>query len=230
MCYTSHEAVGLPITEFGYMYHDQFEGVIVQATGAFLVPVISCAEWFTGNGLGVSMGAQLSKAGGGFSGSLVVTQDTVAPYNCLPGTGTTSTTGPVTFTPLASSHNEDSAESLSVIGHPDPCSDYEELGTAANLGGLRDPFNPYDFFDPNGDGYISQPEILQVAAAFGPTSDPKVDRGALLGPNNWNRAGPDGTVSMIGDILVIASQVRARLPGRAVRQAPGRNRPAGLSF
>jgi hypothetical protein len=173
----------------------------------FLLPVIPCYQFLPETPAGgISIGIQLAKGGGPASGSFVVTTDELSPYNCLPGAGTTATSGDLTFTPLASSHNEDTAESLSVIGHPDPCTDFEELGATAALGGLRDPFNPYDFFDPNGDGVITNAEILQVAAAFGPTSDPTVDRGPQLGPNVWNRSAPDGNVSVGDDILAIAGQ------------------------
>jgi hypothetical protein len=155
-------------------------------------------------------GLQIEKGSAVSSGATVLGEDSLAPFDCLAGPGTTTTTGPVTFTPLASNHNEDSAESLSVLGVADPCTDYQELGSAANQGGLRDPFNPYDFYDVNADEVVTIQDMQIVGMAFGqstgPNYHPSKDRGALLGPNSWNREGPDGFITIPGDILVVASQ------------------------
>jgi hypothetical protein len=162
------------------------------------------------------MGIQLDKAGNG-SGSIVVTTDTAAPFDCAAGAGTTTTTGPLTLTPLDQDHNEDGGVVHDDNVPFDRCTDYKELGDNALLGGLRDPFNPYDFFDVNGDGRIEVPfDILQVILAYnqgpldqggpGPNYSPAKDRGQAVGPAAWNRLGPDGHIDVPNDILGVILQ------------------------
>ena len=94
----------------------------------------------------------------------------------------------------------------------DGCTDVQELQPNSRLGGLRDPWNLYDFYDVNGDGSITWAgDILPVANAFlqGP-GDPLYtaakDRGGTLGPFAHNRAGPDGTIGVPNDILPVILQ------------------------
>ena len=98
----------------------------------------------------------------------------------------------------------------------DGCTDGQELGLDENLGGRRDPTNPWDYYDVNGDGYITIPDdILVVAAAFGPTTDPTVDRTSPptaaeeTDPNKrelWDLGPPDEYVNIPDDILGVAKQ------------------------
>ncbi|MEX1254837.1 MAG: flexitail domain-containing putative surface protein [Dehalococcoidia bacterium] len=103
----------------------------------------------------------------------------------------------------------------------DGCSDKQELRNAQGMGGLRDPFNRWDFMDQYAglplakDRIVSVSDIGAVVARFGQNGvpgDPDVtptasnnyhtsaDRnGALPGSNSWNLKGPDGIVS-IGDV------------------------------
>jgi hypothetical protein len=135
-------------------------------------------------------------------GQVVLREDSAGPQlDCALGPGTTITYGDLTLTRLPDDHNEDG----------DGCEDLEELGPNQGIGGLRDPFNPYDFFDVNGDKAINVlDDIIAVAGAFGlstgPNYHPSKDRGPLLGPNDWNRNGPDGVVNVFDDILVVAGQ------------------------
>ena len=62
---------------------------------------------------------------------------------------------------------------------------------------------------------------LRIAARFGATGDPLgdplaaapatgyhtgFDRGAVIGPNPWNKAPPDGIITLIHDILGVGAQ------------------------
>ncbi len=111
----------------------------------------------------------------------------------------------------------------------DGCANMLELGSNATTGGLRDPDNFWDFFDPSLDGAIGFPDVLLLVQHFG-TNDaggtasinrnsdplttpdpgpgiypPRFDRGAVIGPNGWDRAPPDGTISLT-DFLALLSQ------------------------
>ena len=89
----------------------------------------------------------------------------------------------------------------------DGCTDAQELGPDDNVGGRRDPTNPWDYFNPTMDGENRVDDILAVIAHFGendpPNSDP-YDR-TLLGPNPWDLGPPNGQVG-IEDILNQAAQ------------------------
>ena len=65
-------------------------------------------------------------------------------------------------------HDGDGAPSACDIDDDnDLCIDQEELGPNHQLGGERDPFNYYDFFDVNGDAYIDLGDTLKVLTHFG---------------------------------------------------------------
>ena len=109
----------------------------------------------------------------------------------------------------------------------DGCTDFQELSGNVGTGGLRDPYNGNDFFDPNKDGSITTVDIFAVAAKFGATAgegppyNPNFDRGGLLpdgdgyddpdsaldgpGPSVWNQKAPDGAIA-IPDIFATAAQ------------------------
>jgi hypothetical protein len=92
----------------------------------------------------------------------------------------------------------------------DGCTDLEELQAAVTNGGLRDPWNPHDFFDATGDDVVSIADIAAVIAKFGLTqSDPGYDatrdRGPPLGPLAHNLSGPDGSVT-VSDIAASVTQ------------------------
>ncbi len=133
-------------------------------------------------------------------------------------TGSCATTGDGTnarITPLADNVDTD-APAAAAAGVIEGCTDFKELGPDETLGGDRDPFNPYDFYDTNGNQVVDLPtDIFGVAQAFdqGPNSgnpSPNYtsakDRGARLGPFSWNRAGPDGIITLPDDIFAAASQ------------------------
>jgi hypothetical protein len=109
----------------------------------------------------------------------------------------------------------------------DGCSNWNELNNAAGsqtAGGLRDPWNRYDFFDPV-PGAITKrqvlvPDILAVVQKYfkgsmdplpdgGGLSSPDLtsayDRTALTGGNTWNLGPPDG-LQRVPDILAVVKQ------------------------
>ena len=100
----------------------------------------------------------------------------------------------------------------------DGCSDQQENGGDETLGGLRDPLNPWDFYDVLGpgaalptDGIIDLPnDVLGVIQHFSPNGaapyDVQFDRGASSGPNPWNMTAPDGVIDLPNDVLGVILQ------------------------
>ena len=91
----------------------------------------------------------------------------------------------------------------------DGCTDGQELGPSAQAGGQRNPINPWDYFNPSGDGLNRVDDILTVIQHYGLHAgdagyDTKYDR-TYLGPNMWNLGPPDGLIS-VSDILAIIRQ------------------------
>ncbi|MCH7488626.1 MAG: hypothetical protein IIB23_03255 [Chloroflexi bacterium] len=104
----------------------------------------------------------------------------------------------------------------------DGCTDEQELGPSEALGGLRNPKNFWDFFDPNMDGSVSLQDVLEVLARFGAMGDPDIDplsepppppayhtrfdrTGAGPGDNPWQSGPPDGVISL-RDFLALLAQ------------------------
>jgi hypothetical protein len=97
----------------------------------------------------------------------------------------------------------------------DGCSDARELGSAGNqtTGGVRDPYNPWDYFNPekvNTPDKQTAADILKVVGQFGKNQgnalyDIGSDRTGLLGGNPWNLSAPDGKETA-ADILAAVAQ------------------------
>ena len=111
----------------------------------------------------------------------------------------------------------------------DGCTDEQEVGTIPRFGGLRDPHNFWDFFDPNLDQQVAFVDFLLVLQHFntddaggtalinrfsdplltpdpGPGNyHPMFDRGPVIGLNGWNVGAPDGSVSFT-DFLTLLVQ------------------------
>ena len=153
-------------------------------------------------GLAVALTFTANKAGGleGFGSFRLAYDQTGDPFDCIEEDFFADQ--PFTPTILAMNDNYDG----------DGCTTWEELGTNPALGGQRDPWNPWDFYDVNGDQNINVfDDILVVAGAFGqvpgdPDYSEAKDRGPELGPNGWNREGPNGNINVFDDILGVASQ------------------------
>ena len=100
----------------------------------------------------------------------------------------------------------------------DACTDDQENGPDETLGGLRNPHNPWDFYDVRGpgqslitDGLIDLPnDILSVILGFSPQGlppyDESLDRGVSSGPYAWNMTAPDGVIDLPNDILGVILQ------------------------
>ncbi len=81
--------------------------------------------------------------------------------------------------------------------------------------GLRDPFNPYDWYDVNQDGVIDLAnDILGVINLWNsvpggaPPYDVDYDRPpTMIGAiGHWNRGAPDGVIDLVNDILGVIDQ------------------------
>jgi hypothetical protein len=114
---------------------------------------------------------------------------------------------------LGLSHDEDiwGDPTLGEVA-PDGCTTAQELGTNQVAGGLRDPFNWWDFFDPSLDGSIAGTDFFAVLGRFGSSGDPTIDptstppaapayhprfdRGAgISGASGWNTNPANGSVA-----------------------------------
>jgi hypothetical protein len=89
----------------------------------------------------------------------------------------------------------------------DGCSDKRELTDTANRGGLRDPSNHYDYFNPTQDGLNRVDDILATVNQYFQDDPPGVpdmksltDRTAILNSNPWNLGPPNGQ-QRVDDIL-----------------------------
>ncbi|MCH8066636.1 MAG: hypothetical protein IIC90_12555 [Chloroflexi bacterium] len=79
--------------------------------------------------------------------------------------------------------------------------------------GLRDPYNPYDWYDVNQDGVIDLlNDILGVISHYSPGGAPPYDANwdrppsMTGGAGHWNRGAPDGVIDLLNDILGVISQ------------------------
>ncbi len=193
--------------------HETLFGSLNPSTGVVTTNTFACTEIFPGAmAVKVDFVMPLSKTGGAVSGSTVLLTDTVPPFDCASGV---TTNGPLTLTPLVQSHDHDL----------DGCADWEELGSAQASGGLRDPFNFWDFYDvPTGSPLarnkaVAAPDFFQVVGRFGTTGDPAgdplstppptgyhtaYDRGAAIGPDAWNLTQADGAITGPDQFRVLA--------------------------
>ena len=87
----------------------------------------------------------------------------------------------------------------------DGCSNKRELSDSEGAGGLRDPVNHWDYFNPTHDGLNRVDDILAVVAKYF-IDRPNVnytrntDRTSIVGANPWNFAQPNGQ-QRVDDIL-----------------------------
>ncbi len=87
----------------------------------------------------------------------------------------------------------------------DACPDKSELGGDPSHGGLRDPYNRWDYFNPTLDGLNRVDDILKVVGQYfidkgNPLYDKNTDRTAVIGANPWNLGPPNGQ-QRVDDIL-----------------------------
>ena len=102
----------------------------------------------------------------------------------------------------------------------DNCGDGAEMSSDELAGGRRNPTNPWDFYDTNGDQSVDLlNDVFEVAGAFGPAGDPKYDPKVDRSPppddskepdpskrEPWDLGPPDGAVDLLGDIFGSANQ------------------------
>jgi hypothetical protein len=87
---------------------------------------------------------------------------------------------------------------------PDSCPSWKELSLNQAQGGMRDPFNPWDFMNPTKDGQNRVDDILAVVNQYfidlgNPAYTDQTDR-TPLGPDDWNLGPPNGQ-QRVDDIL-----------------------------
>lgn len=94
----------------------------------------------------------------------------------------------------------------------DGCPDRQELSDGHQLGGLRDPFNHYDYFNPTADGMDRIDDVLAVVDEYFLDDPPGnidysslTDRTGVLGANDWNVGPPNGQ-QRVDDILFVVKQ------------------------
>jgi hypothetical protein len=101
----------------------------------------------------------------------------------------------------------------------DGCADARELGSSATTGGLRDPYNPWDFFNPekvNTPDTQTVSDIIKVVQQFGKDQGnvaytTATDRTAVPGGQAWSLGAPDGKQS-VADILAAVKQFGQNCP------------------
>ena len=200
VCYQSVKPApppGLPVANVQPIRHEQVAGTYDGATGAISLTAFDCVRLGV-LGVDVHVSIQLDKADGPSTGTSTIIIDGEEPLDCAEEPAI----GSVTLTPIADweTHDEDG----------DGCPDRRELGDEEAAGGLRDPFNPYDYMNPTRDGENRVDDILAVVAEYFRDDPPgaidlrsPTDRTAL-GPDPWNLGPPNGQ-QRVDDIL---SQVK----------------------
>ncbi len=141
------------------------------------------------------------------------------------GCGIATPTPTPTATPCPDNDGDTICDGADPDDDNDGCTDVAELQTAVGsevTGGRRDPFDFWDFFDPNRDRAVSLGDFLAVLARFGSTGDPGIDplsepppapayhtrydrTGAPPGANPWQAGPPDGSIGLT-DFLALLAQ------------------------
>ena len=205
------EDAGANATGAAYMFQRNQGGA--DNWGQLTKVVASDADDFDGFGLSVAIdsdtvlvGAYWEDSNGRDSGAAYV-------FGVLPPPPT-----PTPKPPDGDTDGDTVPNSADLDDDNDGCSDVQEAGPDETLGGLRNPHNPWDFYDVLGpgaslpkDGIIDLPnDILGViqhhpAGALG--YDVQFDRGPWVGTDSWNETqGPDGVIDLPNDILGVVLQ------------------------
>jgi hypothetical protein len=94
----------------------------------------------------------------------------------------------------------------------DACPDRSELGDDPQLGGMRHPLYPWDFFDtPPRDGAVTTGDIVAIIGHYGGVVGPppkfnydaNFDR-TLIGTERWQLGPGDGVISILDIVLLVA--------------------------
>ena len=128
---------------------------------------------------------------------------------------------PLPKEPAADTDGDTIVDSADLDDDDDGCSDVKENGKDPKLGGLRNPHNPWDFYDVAGsplppqngapDGVVDLPNDILGVIQHHPAGtlgyDVQFDRGPWVGTNSWNETqGPDGMIDLPNDILGVILQ------------------------
>ncbi len=127
----------------------------------------------------------------------------------------TDIVGTATFVELKSK-KDNAGNPLTAPNHKnsdrDLCSDTQELRSNQAMGGFRDPYNDYDYFNPTKDKLNRVDDILAVVNQYfvdDPAGDidyaSQTDRTAIPGANPWNLGPPNGQ-QRVDDILASVKQ------------------------
>lgn len=100
--------------------------------------------------------------------------------------------------------------SVGITAATDRCPDSKELGPNPTQGGLRDPMNPWDYFEPTHNGQNRVNDIIAVVNQYfidagSPDYNPDMDRTAIAGGDPWD-AGPPNGQQRVDDILAVVKQ------------------------
>jgi len=147
-------------------------------------------------------------------------------WSALPAGGGAWTSSLILDTPYnISAFGEDSDGELYVVQHTgasaiyridaslmadmdgDGCTDAEELGPGEVFGGVRDRFNPWDFYDVNGTAKIDAVDVGLVRSRFSasPTAPEDLIYDRSPGAQPWAPNGPDNIINSIDIGIVRAS-------------------------
>jgi hypothetical protein len=150
-------------------------------------------------GITFGFSAVAAKTSGLASGSAEVTLDSTSPLDC--DDGEVSSQPFTKLNNLSLDHDGDIDDEGEL---PDSCPSWKELSLNQAQGGMRDPFNPWDFMNPTKDGQNRVDDILAVVNQYfidlgNPAYTDQTDR-TPLGPDDWNLGPPNGQ-QRVDDIL-----------------------------
>jgi hypothetical protein len=152
-------------------------------------------------GITFGFSAVAAKISGLASGSADVTLDSTPPLDCNDGAVSSQP-----FTKLNNLSLDHDGDIDDEGERPDSCPSWDELGSDEEAGGMRDPFNPWDYMNPTKDGLNRVDDILAVVNQYfidanDPAYTDQTDRTSLIpGPNAWNLGPPNGQ-QRVDDIL-----------------------------
>ena len=198
----------LAVLRAGEVAH--FSGRWGDYLGVAVDPVVPSSVWLIG---------QYAKDDGAVRWGTYIGCASFTTYGC----------GIATPTPTATPCPDNDGDTICDGADPDDdndgCTDVAELQTALGsevTGGRRDPFDFWDFFDPNRDRAVSLLDFLAVLARFNSVGDSSIDPLSALPPapayhtrfdrtgappeaNPWQAGPPNGSISL-SDFLALLAQ------------------------
>ncbi len=202
--WTGIDPLTYPVVSFpGGSYYDTSDNTI---------HIGGCFAGFGGGSFGNVIGNSTIDAHTGAGSFQYYLNQTLADCNALTPQGA-AINGTVTIVELRTEKGLTDAQKYD--SDRDGCSDARELGVAGAqaTGGFRDPYNPWDYFDPEKvqtPGTQPVADILKVISQFGknqgnPAYTNTTDRTGVPGGKAWNLGAPDGQENVV-DILIAIKQ------------------------